>query len=87
MSIITVNALVNLGVRVIVVPLYRVKARRTTAQALCLATLILSLAILTMLLQLPSFAPHYVTYGARQWVNTEVWSYTVRESKSERASE
>jgi len=49
--LITVNALVSIGVRAIVVPLYRVKARRTTAQALCLSTLILSLAVLTILIQ------------------------------------
>lgn len=69
--LITVNALVSIGVRAIVVPLYRVKARRTTAQALCLSTLILSLAVLTILIQLVSFAPRYVTFGARRYIDSD----------------
>eukprot|EP00276_Gloeochaete_wittrockiana_P019398 CAMPEP_0184352872 /NCGR_PEP_ID=MMETSP1089-20130417/72084_1 /TAXON_ID=38269 ORGANISM="Gloeochaete wittrockiana, Strain SAG46.84" /NCGR_SAMPLE_ID=MMETSP1089 /ASSEMBLY_ACC=CAM_ASM_000445 /LENGTH=516 /DNA_ID=CAMNT_0026687847 /DNA_START=27 /DNA_END=1577 /DNA_ORIENTATION=+ len=66
---VTAFALMSLGVRLVWVKLYNVGFKRTTAQALVSASLMLVLSILVLNTQLLNIAPQYVTYGSRTYVN------------------
>ncbi|KAI1297892.1 putative lysosomal cobalamin transporter [Halotydeus destructor] len=64
----TMSGLRNLGIRILCVRMYKLKAKKTTPQGLLLTCVTLMLTVLAINVLLYCISPQYVTYGSQKFV-------------------
>eukprot|EP01087_Luapelamoeba_hula_P005216 TRINITY_DN1529_c0_g1_i1.p1 TRINITY_DN1529_c0_g1~~TRINITY_DN1529_c0_g1_i1.p1 ORF type:complete len:518 (-),score=65.71 TRINITY_DN1529_c0_g1_i1:134-1687(-) len=65
----TIAGIVNMGIRVLWILLYRVKARSSKPQAMLIVTFVIMFSLLALNLEIMTLAPQYVSYGAQTYID------------------